>query len=429
MIRRLFRPKTAAMLAVAVVAFALMTVLYFNATPKPKRVEVPVQLDYGVADSAFARDVALQLSAPLVSGNRIEIYQNGDEIFPAQFEAIRQARHHVHIETFQLHDGELGDELIGLLLDRLDNGVEVRFILDFAGSALADFDALKQLEEQGAIVVRWRQPSWYQLARLNHRTHRKLLIVDGHTGFIGGANLTDNWLGVPSEGAYRDNHFRLQGPIVNQLQAAFMDNLVGATGKPLFGADYFPELDEAGEMSMQVVISTPREGRHRIRKLKLMAFASAREHIRLGTAYFFPDPAVLDALIDAAERGVTVEIMMPGTTIDKPFVRMAAKTHWDRLLEAGVQLHEYELSMFHAKLMIIDRDFVSIGSANMDNRSFRINDEANLNVFGRDFADAMIEIYEADKAETRAYDLERWSDRSLFTRIRGWLGRTAGPHL
>lgn len=429
MLRTLFSPRTAIILAIALAAFTQGAVLLFNATPKPARVGATVELDYGPADPRFARDLKIHMSAPLIGGNRLELLQNGDEIFSAKLDGMRSARHHVHIETYQFHDGELTREMLEVLRGRLEAGVEVRLILDFAGSVKADFSALKDLEEAGATVVRWRQPSWYQLARLNHRTHRKLTIIDGELGFIGGANITDNWIGAIEEGAYRDNHFRVTGPIVNFLQQAFMDNLIAATGQPLFGADYFPELDEAGESIAQVVISTPKEGRHRIRKLKLMAIASARENIRMATAYFYPDGDFLDALLAARQRGVEIDILLPGEEIDKDFVRMAAKSHWKELLEAGVRFHEFQPSMFHSKLTIIDRDWVSLGSANLDNRSFRINDEANLNVFDRDFAERLIALFDSDLEQTRLYDLERWHERSYWLRLRGWLGRTLGPHL
>ncbi len=278
-------------------------------------------------------------------------------------------------------------------------------------------------------MIRWRQPSWYQLSRLNHRTHRKLVIIDGQVGFIGGANMTDNWLGHPDDGAYRDNHFRVEGPVVDHLQQAFMDNLVAATGKPLFGEPYFGVAEPAGALKAQVVVSTPREGKHRVRKLKLMSIAAAREHIRLGTAYFYPDGVLIKALIDARERGVEVDLLVPGETIDKPFVRLASKSHWKGMLEAGVRIHEYEKSMFHAKLTIIDDQFVSIGSTNLDNRSFRINDEANLNVLDQGFAEMMIEVFERDLEHTRLYDLDRWHDRSRLDRFRGLMGRLLGPHL
>lgn len=429
LLRRLLHYKTFFVLLIGLAGFTFLALIYFNATPKPARVTEPLVLDYGPSDPSFARDLAMHMAAPWTEGNRLSLLKNGEEIFPAQFEAMRSAQHHIHIETFQFNEGDLTAETMRILEDRLAAGVEVRLILDFAGSALADFAALNELEEAGATVIRWRQPSWYQLSRLNHRTHRKLVIIDGQVGFIGGANMTDNWLGSPENGAYRDNHFRVEGPVVDHLQQAFMDNLVAATGQPLFGEPYFGVAAPAGGLKAQIVISTPREGRHRVRKMKLMAIAAAREHIRLGTAYFYPDGALIDALIDARERGVEVDLLVPGQTIDKPFVRLASKSHWKGLLEAGVRIHEYEQSMFHAKLTIIDDQFVSIGSTNLDNRSFRINDEANLNVLDQDFAEMMIEVFEQDLEHTRLYDLGRWQTRRRIDRFRGLVGRLLGPHL
>ncbi len=429
LLRRLLHYKTFFVLLIGLAGFTFLALIYFNATPKPARITKPVVVDYGPSDPRFARDLALHMAAPWTEGNRLTLLQNGEEIFPAQFDAMRGAQQHIHIETFQFNEGDITAETLEILKERVAEGVEVRLTLDFAGSALADFAALKELEETGTTVIRWRQPSWYQLSRLNHRTHRKLVIIDGQLGFIGGANMTDNWLGKPEDGAYRDNHFRVEGPVVDHLQQAFMDNLVAATGKPLFGAPYFGVAEPAGDLKAQVVISTPREGRHRVRKMKLMAIAAAREHIRLGTAYFYPDGALIKALIDARERGVAVDLLVPGETIDKPFVRLASKSHWKGMLEAGVRIHEYEKSMFHAKLTIIDDQFVSIGSTNLDNRSFRINDEANLNVLDQGFAELMIEVFERDLEHTRLYDLDRWHDRNRMDRFRGLVGRLLGPHL
>ena len=411
------------------VGLVLLNLLFFNATPKPKRVEAPISLDYGVASESFQRDLVAHMGMPIVAGNRVEWLANGDEIWPAQLDAIAAARHHVHIETFQFKAGELSERFIEVLKERLDAGVEVRFILDFMGSVEAEFSGLADLEEAGAEVIRWRAPSPLQLSRLNHRTHRKLLVVDGEVGFIGGANMTDDWLGPVQEGGYRDNHFRVTGPVVNQLQAAFMDNWIAASGEALFGPAYFPVLEQVGDMVAQVVISTPREGKHRVRKFKLMAIAGAREHIRLVSAYFYPDQAVFDALLDARERGIEVDVITPGSTIDKNYVRMASRSHWGQLLEAGVRIHEYEKTMLHAKLTIIDRDLVSVGSTNLDNRSFRINDEANLNIFDRAFAERMIEVFEADLEHTVGYDMDRWEQRGSWERLRGWATRVVGPHL
>lgn len=429
MLKKLFHPKTFLILLCGLVVFGVLFVVFSLVTPEPARVSSPISLDYGPEDPRFGRDLSFHLSAPLVEGNALRLLRNGDEIYPPQLEAMRQARHHIHIETYQFHEGDLTREILDVLKERLAAGVEVRLILDFAGSAKADFGALRDLEDQGAVVVRWRKPRWYQLARLNHRTHRKLTIIDGRLGFIGGANLTDNWLGQPESGGYRDNHFEVTGPIVNHLQRAFMGNLVASTGVPLFGEAYFPELEPTGQSMAQVVLSTPSDGRHRIRKLKLMALASARSNIRLATAYFYPDGDFIQALLDARERGVAVDILLPGEEIDKAFLRLAAQSHWEEMLEAGVRFHEYQPSMFHSKLTIIDREFVSLGSANLDNRSFRINDEANLNVFDPVFAEQLIAIFEQDLASTRAYDLDRWHERSRVDRLRGWLGRTLGAHL
>jgi cardiolipin synthase A/B len=306
----------------------------------------------------------------------------------------------------------------------------VHVIMDYIGSRRAGSGKFERMEKAGVELVRWRKPAWYQFSRFNHRTHRKLLIVDGHTGFTGGANIADAWEGTPhDDGAYRDNHYRLRGPIVGQLQASFARNWLRARGELLLDERYFPPLEPAGELPMQVVNSFPREGHHRMRELFLHAFAAARQSIRIGSAYFYPDQTVLDALAEAARRGVEVDILVPGNSIDQGYIRQASINRWEPMLEAGVRIHEYELAMYHAKLLIVDDRWVSFGSTNMDNRSFRINDETNVNVLDGSLTDTLVAQMRRDMEHARRYDLERWRQRPWHHRFYGWLAMTIGAHL
>ena len=214
-----------------------------------------------------------------------------------------------------------------------------------------------------------------------------------------------------------------------QLQAAFLDNWIVATGKILLGPDYFPDLEPAGNLSMQSILSSPAEGQKRIRKLLLLAFSSAQDHIRIATAFMYPDPIIKSALVEARERGVEVDILAPAGNIPEQFVRFASRNRWGKLLEADVRIHEYDKSPYHAKLLIIDDQWVSFGSANLDNRSFRINDELNVNVYDKDFTQQMIVLFEEDISNSKTYDVERWKKRPWSERVRGVMGNIIGWHL
>ncbi|SEP08830.1 phospholipase D-like domain-containing protein [Aquisalimonas asiatica] len=418
-----------AVIAVVTVALVIGNIVLFNALPKPKRLQQPVEVDYGVSDPQFQRTMGVLMQTPIVDGNRIALLEDGEAIYAGMLEAIDDAEHSITFETYEFWGEEAAGAFASALSEAAERGVAVHALLDFIGSAAADPDKLEQMKDAGVELIRWREPSWYELARFNHRTHRKLLITDGTTGFTGGANVADNWLPDDDGEAYRDNHFRLEGPVVGNLQAAFMENWLDASGTLPLGEAYFPELDDAGELPMQVVNSAPREGYHRIRKMLLYAIAAAEEQITIGTAYFYPDPDFLGALTDASDRGVTVRILVPGDSIDKGFVRHASVNRWEPMLEAGVEIYEYQPSMYHSKLLSIDDQWASIGSTNLDNRSFRINDETNVNVYDTAFARDIRHLVEEDLDDAERYDLERWQDRPWHKRLAGWLTMTIGGHL
>ncbi len=409
-------------------AATVLSVLAANATPKAFRLTQSVSVDYSVDDPRFRQTLERGLQAPILDGNRADMLENGEAIYPAKLDAIAAAETSISFEVYEFWGETAGAEFAEALRDAAERGVTVRVLLDFVGSTGADADSLAAIEDAGGQVVRWRQPSWYQAARFNHRTHRKLLIVDGRTGFTGGANIGDDWLGNPQSGGKRDLHYRLEGPIVGALQGAFAEHWLNATGELLHGEAIYPALEPIGNLAMQVVDSAPREGRHRIRWMLLFALAAAQERVDIGTAYFYPDRAVLDALEAAAERGVRVRILVPGDSIDKGFVRHASVNQWQPLLEAGVEIHEFEPTMYHAKLLVVDDRWVSVGSANMDNRSFRINDEVNVNVFDADFARGIRETLDRDLDQAARYDLERWQARAWHKRLFGWISVTLGSH-
>ena len=412
------------------ILYLLGTVLFFNAPPKKKRVTEPIQTTYSVTDQEFKRISGIIAGRQWVDGNSIEVLQRGQDVFGAMLDDIRNAEKSITKETFVFFGDEVAAPFAEALAEAARNDVNVHFLMDFIGSALASGEILDTMRDAGVHLERWREPSWYQLARFNHRTHRKLLVLDGRVAYTGGVNTADPWMPDLDEGGYKDYHFRLTGPIVNEIQGAFSENWVSSRGELLTGERYYPEPDTTGTLAMQVTSSHPREGQKRVRKILLHAIASAGESIRIGSAYFFPDSAFLQALVDAAERGVSVTILTPGEKIDQNYVRRASHILWEDLLKAGIDMYEYQPTMYHAKIMIVDDYYVTIGSTNFDNRSFRLNDEANVNILDREFGLKMAGLFNEDLDQSVQITLEDLQNRPLWHRFHGWLvARTIGAYL
>jgi len=412
------------------VLYLLGTVLFFNATPKKKRVTEPIQTAYNVTDPEFKRISGIIAGRQWVDGNHIEVLQRGQDVFRAMLDDIKSAEKSITKETFVYFGDEVAAPFANALSEAARSDVNVHFLMDFVGSALASGELLDTMREAGVHLERWRRPSWYQLARFNHRTHRKLLVVDGRAAYTGGVNTADPWMPDLNEGGYKDYHFRLTGPIVNEIQGAFSENWVSSRGELLTGERYYPEPDTTGTLSMQVTSSHPREGQKKVRKMLLHAIASADESIRIGSAYFFPDSGFLQALVDATERGISVTILTPGEKIDQNYVRMASHTLWEDLLKAGIDMYEYQPTMYHAKIMIVDDYFVTIGSTNFDNRSFRLNDEANVNILDREFGLKMSGFFDKDLEQSMQITLEDLQNRPLRHKIHGWIvAKTIGAYL
>ena len=302
--------------------------------------------------------------------------------------------------------------------ERAQAGVAVKVVIDWAGSIKIEDALLEQLRQAGVEVRMYRPLKWYNLGRLNNRTHRKLLVVDGTVGFTGGVGIADQWEGHAQDpDHWRDVHFQIEGPVVAQIQAAFNDNWIKITGEVLNGGDYFPPLAPTGDMDSQMFIASPAGGSESMHLMYLMAIAAAGTSIDLAASYFVPDDLVLAALLAARKRDVRVRILLPGKHIDSETVRIASKAHWEPLLEAGVEIHEYQPTMMHNKVLIVDREMVSVGSTNFDPRSFRLNDEASLNVYDRAFAERMSAVFDEDLEATQRYTLEMWRGRPLKERL------------
>jgi cardiolipin synthase len=309
----------------------------------------------------------------------------------------------------------VGKQFADALAERARNGVKVHVLLDWVGSHKMDDAYRNEMGGAGAVIMRYHQPKWFRFRHVNQRTHRKLLVVDGAVGFTGGVGIADEWSGHAQDAQHwRDTHFRIEGPVVSQLQAAFADNWTQATGEVLHGDEYFPPLSRAGGSPAQVFKSSIDGGAESMELMYMLSIAAAKTSIDLAMAYFIPDALALEHLVAALNRGVRVRILVPGEHTDSGLVRRASRAHWHRLLEAGAEIHEYEPTMYHCKVMVVDGIWASVGSTNFDTRSFRLNDEANLNVYDTQFATRQTADFERDLGHARRMTLADYEARPWY---------------
>lgn len=390
----------------------LAVVLAINFATPEKKLERKIEHRYAVADPQFRRELGVMLGPGIVPGNRVTDLQNGDQIFPAMLVAVSAAEKTITFETYIYWSGEVGQKMADALSERARAGVKVNVMIDWAGSLKMEDELLDEMKVAGVVIHLYRPLHWYNLGRMNNRTHRKLLVVDGRIGFTGGVGIADQWQGKAQDPEHwRDMHFRVEGPVVAQIQAAFNDNWIKATGEVLNGADYFPPLPPAGSSDAHLFISSPAGGSESMHLMYLMSIAAAEHSIDLEASYFVPDTLITKALLAARQRGVRVRIVLPGPHIDSETVRIASKREWGELLLGKVEIYEYQPTMLHNKLLIVDRELVSVGSTNFDTRSFRLNDEASLNVYDKEFATRMTDVFEQDLKPTKRYTYEMWKQR------------------
>jgi len=292
-------------------------------------------------------------------------------------------------------------------------------LLDWLGSNKLEDKLLDTMKEEGVEIRRFHRPRWYNLARLNNRTHRKILVTDGIIGFTGGVGISDLWTGDAQDpDHWRDSHFKVEGPVVAQMQSVFLDNWTKATGVVLHGVDYFPELAPVGTIPAQMFSSSPSSGSESMHLMYMLAITAAEESILLSSAYFVPDELMVETLVATLKRGVRVQIITPGKNIDSATVRHASRALWGDLLAAGAEIYEYQPTMYHCKVMIVDGLMVSVGSTNFDNRSFRLNDEANLNLYDTAFARQQSVVFRDDLTRSHQVTFEQWRQRPWTEKFR-----------
>jgi cardiolipin synthase len=408
-------------LVVSACATLLVTLIVITFLPPERQIDCAPRHIYGTDDPQFKRTLGTLLGPPVLGGNRVDTLRNGDAIFPAMLEAIRAAKHNIDFETYVYWSGQIGRDFANAIAERARAGVQAHVLLDWVGSQKMEKEVLATMVDAGARVEFFHALRWYTVARMNNRTHRKLLIVDGRVGFTGGVGIAEEWTGDAQDPAHwRDTHFRVEGRAVAQMQGVFLDNWMKVTGEVAHGGDYFPPLASAGTSDAQMFASSPTGGSASMELMYLLSIVAAKRSILLEAAYFIPDDLTGEALLDARRRGVDIRVIVPGKYNDAKVTRYASRNTWGPLLDAGVRIFEYQPTMFHCKVMVVDGLFTSVGSTNFDDRSFRLNDEASLNVFDAGVAAEQAKIFEQDLAQSKEYTLADWAARPWWQRLGEW---------
>jgi cardiolipin synthase len=399
----------------SVAVTCLVTLAIANLGDQQKDIDYRINNLSDVSSKQFQLTLENMMGPTFTRGNRIQALQNGDEIFPSMLEAIRNAKKTINFESYIYVGGKIGDAFIDALSERARAGVKVKMLIDWVGSQKIDDERIARITEAGVDVKKFHPPGWFSMTRMNNRTHRKILVVDGVVGFTGGVGISDEWLGKASDPEHwRDSHYRVVGPAVGQLQAAFTDNWLATSPQVLLGAEYFPLIEENGPSTAQVFKSSPREGAASALLMYMMSIAASKKELLIANAYFIPSKITLHALLDARKRGVRIAVIVPGPFVDSKVTQMASRSTWGELLEAGVEIYEYQPTMFHCKYMIVDQQWMSVGSTNFDDRSFRLNSEENLNILDKDFAEIQARVFAEDLKNSKRVSLDQWRARPIL---------------
>lgn len=372
------------------------------------------RVTFPAAAEITPRTIAGLTWSRVVEGNSITIIQNSD-FFTALLDDMALATHHFHLETFLWQDGVVSERVVEGLTAKARDGVQVRVLVDHRGGITTSPATWRVLREAGVDFRVYHRARIGEIGWYNNRDHRKIVVVDGHVGYTFGHGIADMWSGK----GWRDTAARLEGPVVNELQAAFLDNWIKVTRVALTDPQYFPHLEPRGTIPMSVAYAAPPETTSAVQRLYYLAIAAAKHELILQNPYFIPDRHAVRLCADATARGVRVRLMLPtATTSDFPIVQHASHYYYGPLLRAGASIHEYTASGIHQKVMIVDRKWCTIGSANFDPRSFNINDEITVAIHDPRVAEELADTFERDLAACVEWTLNRWNGRSMWHRVR-----------
>ena len=374
--------------------------------------------DLRITEPSFRATLVGYTSGAVLGGNKIDVLLNGDEIFPAKLEAIRSARKTITYAQYVFEEGAPAADTAQALAERCREGVKVHVLIDAVGSLQMPSQYRDTLTEAGCEVAFYRPITPWTFDRANYRNHRRILVVDGRVGITGGSGTSGKWSGNGrQDGQWRDTDMRVEGPVAGQLQGAFAENWLEATGVALGGPDYFPRPIEAkGDVESHIVRSSPVGGSVEMYTMFLLAMAAARRTIYITNPYFVPDDKMIETLIQARQRDVRVVLLLPGA-IDHNLVREASRSQFGRLFKAGIKVYEYRAALLHSKTMVIDSVWATVGSTNLDRRSFELNEELNLVVYGADIARRLERVFVDDLEQSREVTYEQWKNRGIRGRI------------
>jgi cardiolipin synthase A/B len=409
--------------AILLVAAAVVAVLLLLAQDQ---VTLEVRSAVGAEEPHHQDYLASLLGAAVTRGNRYTVLTNGDQIFPALLDAINGARRRISFETYIYDTGTVADRFTGALEAAARRGVTVNVVVDSVGASSMEAAHVERLRAAGCHVAQFNSLRWYSLEEVNYRTHRKILVVDGAVAFTGGVGVADHWLGnAQDRDHWRDTQVQVMGPIVRFIEGAFYENFIEADGAeaPVLDGSPPPPGDEGASF---LIRSSPTGGSNDLKRLYLLAIASARRTLDITTPYFVTDESTSWALDDAVRRGVQVRILVEGGITDAMPVKYASRAAYDRLLQRGIEIYEYQPTMMHTKVLVADGTWSMFGSANFDNRSLELNDELNVAVSSRDLARRFLDDFEQDLRVSQKLDLEAWRQRGMLHKVReqfwSWFG-------
>jgi cardiolipin synthase len=399
------------------IGMGLMSFACFLITPSESEPQYGLDHEFSIDDDEFLATVAGATGVPFLPGNKLTILNNGDAFYPAMLAAIRSAEVSITIEAYIYWAGDIGREFAEALAAKASSGVRVKILLDAVGSSTIGEDILGILQG-GKCQLAWYNPfNWKHIGRYNHRTHRKSLIVDGQVAFTGGAGIADHWRGnARHPGEWRDLQIRIEGPAVTPLQTGFAQNWLQTTGELVSGPLYYPVCEHAGSLALQTIVSSPEIGASNVRIMYYLSIICARRTICIANPYFVPDAAARDALIEAKKRGVRVRVMVAARHNDNWLAHHNSVRVYGRLLEAGVEILEYNRTMLHLKTMVADGRWFTIGTTNFDNRSFSHNEENNTCGYDETIARELEAMFDQDAEGCDRLDLARWKRRGLWRR-------------
>jgi cardiolipin synthase A/B len=379
--------------------------------------------DITLGEATFFPTIEAHTDAPITGANRIEVLLNGDETFPIMLRDIRAAKTTITFAQYLFEGGSLAREFAEAFAERCRGGVEANILLDSHGSGKTPADILALMRDAGCRVEFFRRVEApailfpWKLLQYNYRSHRRVLVIDGKVGFTGGYGIADTWKGDGrTQDHWRDTNARIEGPVVKFLQAAFAESWLETTGIAIGGQGYFPRLEPIGKVPAQIVSSSPAGGSFQNYLLFLLSINSARKSILITNPYFIPDDVMAGALVKAVGRGVRVVVLAPGK-IDSRLTYVASRSHYGKLLLGGVEIYEYQAALMHAKTMVVDGIWATIGSTNFDNRSFALNQEINLTVYDGSITQRLEEIFREDLKYSKKITYEEWKSRSIFERL------------